>query len=115
MLANDPGRAVTILALEQNHPPAVATVELFLDILASAAGDLALTGMALGGVYVGGGIVPRISTLVNKDRFMTIFSDKGVHQGRLHEIPVAIVTDPLLPLYGAAGFALVSRGRADLF
>ncbi len=111
-LRDDPGQVVTTLALEKSSPLAAATVDLFLDILASASGDLALTGMALGGVYIGGGVLPRIAPLVNKDRFMAAFSDKGVHQGMLKKTPVKIVMDPLLPLYGAAGYALLSRDRA---
>jgi glucokinase len=112
LLAEDPGQAVTTAAIEKNDPLATATVALFLDILANAAGDLALTGMALGGVFIGGGIVPRISGQLDHARFMTVFSDKGVHRQRLQGMPVAVVMDPLLPLYGAAGYGLISKNAA---
>ena len=108
-LNDDPGPAVTALALEKRDPSAVMAVGFFLDILASAAGDLTLMGMARGGVYIGGGIVPWISSLVNKDRFVRVFSDKGVHESLLREIPIKIVMEPLLPLYGAAGYAFNSN------
>jgi glucokinase len=110
-LDDDPGRAVTALALDKRDPLAVMAVGFFFDILASTAGDLTLMGMARGGVYIGGGIVPKISGLVNKDRFVTAFSDKGVHEALLREIPIKIVMDPLLPLYGAAGYAFISSHK----
>jgi len=108
-LSDDPGPAVTVLADEKRDSLAIATVALFLDILADAAGDLALTGMSFGGVFIGGGIVPRIAGHIHNDRFMAVFSDKGVHRPRLQAMPVAVVMDPLLPLYGAAGYGLISK------
>lgn len=115
MLADDPGRAVTTLAVGKNDPLAKTTLSLFFDILAAAASDLALTGMALGGVFIGGGIVPRISAHMDDERFMAVFSDKGVHRQRLRKIPVAVVMDPFLPLYGAAGCGLVFKNATGEF
>lgn len=114
-LSDDPGPAVTVLADEKRDSLATATIAFFLDILADAAGDLALTGMSLGGVFIGGGIVPRIAGHIHNDRFMAVFSDKGVHRQRLQAMPVAVVMDPLLPLYGAAGYGLLSTKAAGEF
>ncbi len=108
-LADDSGRAVGSLAMEQKQPLAASGIRLFLDILASAAGNLALVGTASGGVYIGGGIVPRLKSLIDKDRFMALFSDKGVYHPWLATFPVTLICDTDLPLYGAANCARQRR------
>jgi glucokinase len=105
-LQDDPGRAITTRALEGTDRLAAAAVKIFLDILAAEAGNMALKGLTTGGVYIGGGIVPRILPLLDKKRFAAVFSDNGKHRSLLESFPINIVTDTKLPLYGAAGFIL---------
>lgn len=101
-LKADAGAAVTTRALESEYKPAMETVGLFLDILAAEAGNMALKSLPYGGVYIGGGIVPRLSELIDRERFVRIFSAKGVQGKLLEKIPVWLITDANLPLYGAA-------------
>jgi len=80
-------------------------VRLFLDILAAEAANMALRVLALGGVYIGGGLVPRVVDLLEEERFMTFFA-RGVHGRLLAAIPVFLLLDPLVPLAGAAAIGL---------
>lgn len=107
-LATDPGAVVTGWALDGSDCRAVQTLALFLDILASEAGNMALKCLARGGVFIGGGIVPRILPLIDQTRFAKHFADKEPHTDLLRSIPVMAVTDTDLPLYGAAAYAFLN-------
>ncbi len=89
---------------------AVETVRLFLDILAGEAANLALKTLALAGVHIGGGMVPRVLPLLDADRFMAIFR-QGVYHEMLSAIPVHLILDPDVALPGAAacGFAALQE------
>jgi len=82
-----------------------------LSVYGAQAGNLALTVMATGGVYVGGGIVTKLLPLVATSNFMRAFTAKGRYAGLMHEIPVWVITDPKTGLIGAthAARALVAR------
>ncbi len=86
----------------------VATVHTFVSILGAQAGNLALTMMATGGVYLGGGIPPRILPLLTRDRFMTAFQNKGRFAELLNRIPVYVILNPKAALLGAADCGLES-------
>ncbi len=101
-LEEHPGALVTEGAVEDHDPLCVRAVELFFDILAAEGGNMALKCLATGGAYFGGGIAPRLLKLLNKRRFARIFADKGTHQKLLEAIPLWVVIDTDLPLYGAA-------------
>lgn len=98
----DPGKAITTQALDSGDVLATATLTLFLDVLASEAANMALKCLATGGIYIGGGIVPRIHELIDQPRFLEVFSNKEKHQDLLRDIPIKIILDTHLPLYGAA-------------
>lgn len=100
LLDSDPAEAISD-AVERN-PHARQALSLFLDIYAAEAGNLALTALATGGVYLAGGIAPKISHLFEPERFSRLFCDKGRMQPLLETIPVHIVSDPLIGLCGAA-------------
>ncbi|MCP5381643.1 MAG: glucokinase [Kordiimonadaceae bacterium] len=80
----------------------VKTVSLFLDILASVAGDIALAQGSRGGIYIGGGIIPHITDLIDRDRFIELFTDKGPMSSYVKKIPVHIVMSETASLTGAA-------------
>lgn len=105
-VAVNPGKAVLDRAHGGSDPAAVAAVRLFIDICASETGNFALKGLAVGGVFIGGGIMPRLIDYIDKERFTEIFACKGKHEALLRRVPVKIVTDTDLPLYGAAGCLL---------
>jgi glucokinase len=69
-----------------------ATVMAFLDTLASFAGDVALMLGARGGVFLGGGIVPRLLPLLDAERFRRRFAAKGRLGGYLEPIPIRVIT-----------------------
>jgi glucokinase len=77
-----------------------------VSILAAVAGNLALTGMTGGGIYIGGGIVPRILPILNKTDFMKAFTDKGRFRELLSKIPVHVILNDHAALLGAAWSAL---------
>jgi glucokinase len=78
------------------------TLDLFCALLGSFAGNVALTLGARGGVYIGGGIVPRLGERFFKSRFREKFEAKGRFRGYLAGIPTAVITDTLAALTGAA-------------
>jgi glucokinase len=82
----------------------IQTLKMFVSILGSEAGNLALKVMATGGVYVAGGIPPRIIPFLEDDGFIQGFRNKGRLADILKSIPVHVVINPRLPLLGAAAY-----------
>jgi glucokinase len=87
----------------------VLTLDTFVSILGTEAGNLALTIMATGGVYLGGGIPPRILPALQTPRFMEAFRDKGRMRGLVERMPVHVILNPKVALIGAACHCLESR------
>jgi glucokinase len=81
-------------ALDRNDPHCVETVERSLGFLGSFAGTLPLTLGAQGGVYIGGGIVPRLRERVAASCFRERFESKGRFSAYLARIPTSIITTP---------------------
>lgn len=81
-------------------------LELFVDILAAEAGNLALKVLATGGVYIGGGLPPRVLSLIQRERFLQIFRDKGRFSDLLAHVPVHVILEPKAGLLGAAAAAM---------
>lgn len=78
-------------------------LDLFFDFLGSVAGDLTLTLGARGGVFIGGGMVPRMLDAFMQSGFRQRFEDKGRFAPYLREVPVWVITAPDSPaLWGAA-------------
>jgi glucokinase len=80
----------------------VATLNTFVSILAAEAGNLALKVLATGGVYIGGGIPPRILSYLDSERFMKAFTHKGRFTQMLAQMPVHVILNPKVALLGAA-------------
>ncbi|WP_234267074.1 glucokinase [Hydrogenophaga sp. NFH-34] len=94
---------VTAAALASGLPQAQEALTLFCALLGSVAGNLALTLGARGGVYVGGGIVPRLGDWFDRSPFRARFERKGRYRAYLADIPVWVITSPQSPaLLGAA-------------
>jgi len=108
--ANDQTPVIVRAAIEQEVDIAVATLERFVSVLGSEAGNLALKVLATGGVYLGGGIPPRILPQLKKVSFMQAFTRKGRFSKLLSQIPVHVIMQREVALYGAAkhGFDVVS-------
>lgn len=103
--APDPAAAVTRMALEGSCERARLTLERFAEIYGAEAGNLALKALALGGVFVGGGIAPRLLPVLTQGGFARAFCSKGRLTPVLSRIPVAVVLDPRTAVWGAAAFA----------
>jgi glucokinase len=89
-------------------PLCAATIGMFVDILGAEAGNLALKVLATGGVYVGGGIPPRILPALTDGRFLHAFARKGRFADLLSRVPVHVITNPRVALLGAASAGLAA-------
>ncbi|MFZ5980740.1 MAG: glucokinase [Candidatus Zixiibacteriota bacterium] len=90
------------MALQGKDEGAVKTLDMFIDCYASEAANLALKGMTLGGIYIGGLIAPQIITALDEGRFMQRFIKKGKMETLLARMPVGIIIEEKTPLLGAA-------------
>ena len=94
---------ITSRAQQRSCPVCVEVIDVFCAVLGSVAGDLALTLGAFGGVYIAGGIVPKLGELFYHSDFRTRFEAKGRFDTYLQRIPVYILPDdPYIPLTGCA-------------
>jgi glucokinase len=112
--AGDPSAVISEVALAGGDAVCVEALDLFTSIYGAEAGNLALKALAVGGVYVGGGIAPKIRPKLEDGRFIAAFRDKGRFASLMAGIPVALALDPRAPLLGAARVAreLAGSGRA---
>lgn len=101
----DPSEAVSEAGLAGQHPLCTKALDLFVSIYGAEAGNLALKAMAVGGVFVGGGIVPKIQRKLTDGTFIAAFRDKGRLSRVTAGIPVHVALDPRAPLLGAAQVA----------
>ncbi|WP_428669960.1 ROK family protein [Roseibium sp.] len=92
-------------AAEDNDPVAVKTLEVFARGLGRVAGDFALTVLARGGVYLTGGVTPRITRFLTDGGFRAAFEAKAPHEALMAKIPTFIVRHPDPALEGLASFA----------
>ncbi len=107
MSHSDPAAAISRAALESKCPLCEHAVDLFISIYGAEAGNLALKIMATGGVYLGGGIAPKMLSKLVGPLFMQAFVGKGRMQSLLEAIPVKVITNDQIALLGAARFAVV--------
>ena len=107
----DPAAVISRRALDGKSPLCVQALDLFVAVYGAAAGNLALTAMATGGVYLGGGIAPKIVAKLKEPGFMNAFTAKGRLSPLLREIPVRVIMNPKTALLGAARHAAL--GLAD--
>jgi glucokinase len=104
--ASDRAAAVARAALVDGEARALAAVDLFLSCYGALAGDHALAVLARGGVYLAGGIAPKLLPRIRAGGFLAAFNDKGARSHWTRSCPVHVVTNPDLPLLGAARVAL---------
>jgi glucokinase len=102
IVSGDKTAAVSKAALADKSPLAAKALDLFADIYGAAAGNLALTFKSAGGLYIGGGIAPKIIEKLKGGTFMRAFQDKGRMSTLVGSIPVRVITDDKTALYGAA-------------
>jgi glucokinase len=106
--ADDPTPVIVNVALGAKGPGGICdtTLDVFTSILGAEAGNLALKVLSTGGVYLGGGIPPRILPVLKRDGFMKAFRYKGRFSGLLARVPVHVILNPKAALLGAACYGL---------
>ena len=100
--AHEKPSAISSAALERCCAGCVEALDLFASVYGSAAGNLGLMAAATGGVYVGGGIAPKILSVLRTGQFMTAFGSKAPMGRLLARIPVHVILSPEAGLLGAA-------------
>jgi len=110
---HDKTALILTTALEDGTPceRCKKTLELFLSILGAEAGNMALKVLATGGIYLGGGILPRIVSVIAESPFMESFTRKGRLSHIISDIPVKVILNPKIALMGAASFGLSSLDK----
>ncbi|MGV8075199.1 MAG: glucokinase [Syntrophobacteraceae bacterium] len=105
MRRDDPAPIISRLGMEGKSPLCVQALDLFVSLYGAEAGNLALKVMATGGVYLGGGIAPKIVSKLKEPEFMNAFTAKGRMRPLLQDMPVRVIMNPKTALFGAARHA----------
>ncbi len=111
MREGDPAAAVARAALAGRSGLAARALEIFASAYGSAAGNIALHFAALAGIWIAGGIAPRVLPALRAPGFLEAFRDKGRFRPWLEKVPVRVVLDERAPLLGAARYALQEMGE----
>lgn len=98
----DPAPFITKSGLDRSCPVCVQTLDLWTSVYGAEAGNLALKVLALGGVYVAGGIAVKILPKMTDGTFFNAFQDKWHFTNMLADVPLSIVLNESAPLVGAA-------------
>ena len=101
----DPNAVITELALSAKSEICEKALDMFVSAYGAEAGNLALKVLSVGGLYVGGGIAPRILEKLKDGTFMKSFTDKGRLSQLLINMPVRVILEPRAAQLGAAAYA----------
>jgi glucokinase len=101
-----PGAAIAQYAIEYNDPIAKKTLDLFVDIYASMLGNVALMMLPMGGLYVAGGIAPKLISLLQQPSFLQVLHDKGRMSDLIRRIPIHVVMKDHIGLLGARRYTM---------
>jgi len=102
MRLDDPPAVITQTALEGKSALCTAALDLFVSLYGAEAGNLALKVLATGGLFVGGGIAPKIIQKLKESTFMAAFTAKGRMKPLLDAMPVRVILNDKTALLGAA-------------
>lgn len=102
---DDPNGVITEYALSAKAEICVKALDMFVSVYGAEAGNLALKLLSVGGLYVGGGIAPRIIEKLKDGTFMKAFTDKGRLSQLLINMPVRVILESRAALMGAAAYA----------
>jgi glucokinase len=108
--SDDAARTIGETGLGGRAEICVRALDIFVSIYGAQAGNLALTVKSTGGVFVGGGIAPKIIEKLKDGKFVAAYKDKGRLSPLVEGAPVEVIMEPLTALIGAANYA--SRRRA---
>ena len=107
--AGERNAAISHAALDRSDPAAVRALDMFVEILGAEAGNLALRGLATGGVVLGGGIPPKILPALQHPRFIERFNAKGRFAPWTRGLAVRVALEPRAALLGAAHHAATHK------
>jgi glucokinase len=105
MATEDPNAVITELGLSAKSEICERTLDMFVSAYGAEAGNLALKVLSIGGLYIGGGIAPRILEKLKDGTFIKAFTDKGRLSQLLIHMPVRVILEPRAALLGAAAYA----------
>ncbi len=105
MTHEDDAAVITSAALDKSCPACMKTMQMFVALYGAEAGNLALKLMSVGGIYIGGGIAPKILPLLDSDTFRNAFSQKGRLSSVVDNMPVYVKKKKKAPLFGSAHVA----------
>ena len=111
MRAGDPAAAISQAALHATDSLAEKTLDLWIAVYGAEASNLALKVMSTGGIFLAGGISPKILPKLKSPAFMQAFLEKGRMGGLVESMPVHVVTNEKAGLLGAARCAAVRACR----
>jgi glucokinase len=103
--AGDPNSVITELALQAKSEICEKALDMFVSAYGAEAGNLALKVLSVGGLYIGGGIAPRILEKLKDGTFMKAFTDKGRLSQLLINMPVRVILESRAAVLGAAAYA----------
>jgi glucokinase len=109
--AEDAAPVISEAALNSRAEICVKTLDLFVSVYGAQAGNLALTIKATGGVFVGGGIAPKIIEKLKDGRFLAAYKDKGRLSPVVEAAHVSVIMEPLTALVGAGRYAAAHSSR----
>jgi glucokinase len=115
MAASDPAAAISRAAMAGTCQLCELALDLFISIYGAEAGNMALKVMAMGGLFLGGGIAPKILNKLKGPLFMDAFRNKGRLQRVMESIPVRVITNDKTALLGAARCAQQGDSHARTF
>ncbi len=105
MLTEDPNAVIGACAEDGSSSLCFETMKIFAGAYGAEAGNIALKVLATGGIYLGGGIAPKILKTLQNGAFIQAFLDKGRLSPLLQSIPVRVILDDTCALLGAAAYA----------
>jgi glucokinase len=109
--SKDEARTISTHALAGQTEICVKALDIFVSVYGAQAGNLALAFKATGGVFVGGGIAPKIIGKLTDGTFLEAYKDKGRLSEMVERVPVEVVMEPRTALIGAARYAAARRTR----
>ena len=109
LAGHDRNAVISRAALDRSDPTCIRALEMFAEMLGAEAGNLALRGLATGGVVIGGGIPPKILPILQDGRLLERFNAKGRFAPWTRSLGVRIALEPRAALFGAAHYAATHK------
>lgn len=109
----DPAAVISGHALQGKSDLCVTAMNLFVSLYGAEAGNLALKAMATGGIFLGGGIAPKILPKLKEPGFLQAFTAKGRVRGLLEAIPIRVILNDKTALLGAGRLAALTAAKAQ--